>query len=105
MLMMRCALVTGVKTCALPISFEFVEQRAENHRPGRTERMAESDRATVDVDFVRVDLQIADRAQDDGGKGLVDLEPIDIRRVHRLGERRVGNMCVSMCRSRWERSP
>src|SRR3546814_13915703 len=82
MLMMRCALVTGVKTCALPISFEFVEQRAENHRPGRTERMAEGDRATVDVDFVRVDLQIADRAQHDGGKGLVDLEQIDIRRVH-----------------------
>src|SRR3546814_3320739 len=44
--------------------------------------MAEGDRATVDVDFVRVDLQIADRAQHDGGKGLVDLEQIDIRRVH-----------------------
>src|SRR3546814_7484634 len=44
--------------------------------------MAEGDRATVDVDFVRVDLQIADRAQHDGGKGLVDPEQIDIRRVH-----------------------
>src|SRR3546814_21143520 len=55
---------------------------AENHRPVRTERRAEGDRATGVVDFVRVDLQIADRAQHDGGKGLVDLERIDIRRVH-----------------------
>ncbi len=40
--------------------------------------MAQRDRAAVDVDSVRVDTERAGRGDADGGKGLVQLEQVDI---------------------------
>src|SRR3546814_10560313 len=67
----RCALVTGVQTCALPISdaWRIVGRRQQ-------------------VDHQRAeDLDLAGDAGD--------------AYVHRSEERRVGKECVSTCRSRW----
>src|SRR3546814_7224706 len=72
----RCALVTGVQTCALPIS--------RHPRRGRTERRCRgsprwpSSRARL-VPWI------------DRGRP----------RIRRSEERRVGKECVSTCRSRW----
>src|SRR3546814_2573640 len=68
----RCALVTGVQTCALPISrrggLGKFQARGENLvlRPRKTNVSSEFDQMNV-----------------------------------RSEERRVGNECVSTCRSRW----
>src|SRR3546814_11408091 len=80
----RCALVTGVQTCALPISLKAVSL---NYR----------------------DLLIADGLYRGGGaSGIVPLsdgagEVVAIG--ERSEERRVGNECVSTCRSRWSPYP
>ena len=46
---------------------------------GRTNRVAEGDGATVDVDLVHVGI-VHTRPSfiDDGGEGLVDLEEVDV---------------------------
>src|SRR3546814_6477912 len=92
----RCALVTGVQTCALPIC-----------RPGETEEK----RSNV----------VAQSFSEDGGftwspyeiivdsAGLKPCEPELIRSpdgkqllcLMRSEESRVGNECFSRCRSRW----
>src|SRR3546814_3186128 len=69
----RCALVTGVQTCALPIC----EQRLRSAEPRPL--------------FAEVER---DRDQMPRGEGR---RP----RHHRSEERRVGKECVSTCRSRW----
>src|SRR3546814_3131887 len=87
----RCALVTGVQTCALPIlqsrlggsgSFWFDELA-----PGRHQAVVGTDggdaRCTLDVPA-------------NAANGIADLGA-----VVRSEERRVGKECVSTCRSRW----
>src|SRR3546814_10006809 len=78
----RCALVTGVQTCALPI-FCLVAMEPPT---------------SMNADAVR----------DEKLKVLQALTPIDERNVDRVTvrgqrseERRVGKECVSTCRSRW----
>src|SRR3546814_3875532 len=73
----RCALVTGVQTCALPIS----RRQAARRYPGARRRDPWQ--------------QVADRAA--AGAGGFS------RR--RSEERRVGKECVSTCRSRWSPYP
>src|SRR3546814_3383534 len=68
----RCALVTGVQTCALPISL------LEMRRPGRGPSV---------------------KADSTGRQASSDPLPADGR--VRSEERRVGKECVSTCRSRW----
>src|SRR3546814_18723835 len=81
----RCALVTGVQTCALPILLGF--QRL--HRPGGpalAERLLGArrcDGAGADAAVVGADRRTAHA------------------RRRRSEERRVGKECVSTCRSRW----
>src|SRR3546814_9509545 len=73
----RCALVTGVQTCALPIS----GMRApSSHRTQEQAGLA-----------VRNPVDRADLAQD----------VVEIGQAGRSEERRVGKECVSTCRSRW----
>src|SRR3546814_9687239 len=80
----RCALVTGVQTCALPISLP----RSKISKPfGRLddERMKAVDRALLLV------------------VGLIwraSVIPLPAT-APRSEERRVGKECVSTCRSRW----
>src|SRR3546814_5500614 len=70
----RCALVTGVQTCALPI-------------------LAAGERAGGDRDRQR---RVRPDAEQAGGPGFDGDRGFD-----RSEERRVGKECVSTCRSRW----
>src|SRR3546814_2108978 len=89
----RCALVTGVQTCALPISIRSGDQ-PPHLNPGRLDA-----KAPEEVDPAAYDLV-----------GLAMQEPQYA--VHALWtlmvrseERRVGKECVSTCRSRWSPYP
>src|SRR3546814_8178388 len=74
----RCALVTGVQTCALPIY---------HHVPGGDGGREHDDRRGKDR---------RDHARH------IELERQERALVHvRSEERRVGKECVSTCRSRW----
>src|SRR3546814_1745931 len=73
----RCALVTGVQTCALPILWTW-----------------------VGAVLSRL-LHLRDSEQSDPrSRGTANLVRADHRGV-RSEERRVGKECVSTCRSRW----
>src|SRR3546814_8437158 len=76
----RCALVTGVQTCALPICTVI----RKNHR-GRERGEIEGARPLVVIERV----------------GIPGIGRPQILRVIRSEERRVGKECVSTCRSRW----
>src|SRR3546814_11238737 len=73
----RCALVTGVQTCALPISVAL-----------------ELD-AVVHIDAAHLRLGVA--------LGQLELGVLEVEDLlaERSEERRVGKECVSTCRSRW----
>src|SRR3546814_10703873 len=74
----RCALVTGVQTCALPIS----------RRARREQQLLAAAGTLIAAAFVF----------------LVLVEPAwstMVRASQRSEERRVGKECVSTCRSRW----
>src|SRR3546814_3742421 len=73
----RCALVTGVQTCALPIfeAVAVVALQAPVVQPGQ--------HGVLDAIAAEAPLQV-----------VVDAEG-------RSEERRVGKECVSTCRSRW----
>src|SRR3546814_5375434 len=92
----RCALVTGVQTCALPISFERVQLRE------LTVLKKGGQREPFDRDKLARSMMIALR------KRQVDPERLErvvngiVRRLEsRSEERRVGKEGVSTCRSRW----
>src|SRR3546814_19812458 len=109
----RCALVTGVQTCALPISadaeagdparlavtLERGDQRRDDARAARADRMAERGRAAMDVDLVVRDAEVVHREHRETGKGLGDFEQIDL--ADSSEERLDGKECVSMCQYRW----
>src|SRR3546814_9776027 len=71
----RCALVTGVQTCALPIWHQHIDESAINRAPAFCFSATNS--------FV---------------PGLVKAQSVPFLRSE---ERRVGKECVSTCRSRW----
>src|SRR3546814_13876429 len=81
----RCALVTGVQTCALPISEEEIAARF-----------------FVAVSVVKQRLRLASVSPK-----LLDIYADDgmtldqLMAFTRSEERRVGKECVSTCRSRW----
>src|SRR3546814_6383295 len=90
----RCALVTGVQTCALPIcvryakrkprtsiTFEYTMMKGVNDQPEHARGLALLMRK-LDAKVQRVNT------------AKVNLIP-------RSEERRVGKECVSTCRSRW----
>src|SRR3546814_10386687 len=86
----RCALVTGVQTCALPIclvDLVVLVRPHHGHVGGHLD----------DVDLVDL-LELGGLSEGRAGhaRELV---------VARSEERRVGKECVSTCRSRWSRYP
>src|SRR3546814_9523441 len=84
----RCALVTGVQTCALPI-FGTVSS------PEKAE-LARANGAWQTIDYSREN--VVERVLElTGGKKV----PVVYDGVGRSEERRVGKECVSTCRSRW----
>src|SRR3546814_4077378 len=82
----RCALVTGVQTCALPILTPY-----NGWVP-----------AALDPDSI-VPTRPFHTAYDSGNGYDFDRADVQSRgyTVHRSEERRVGKECVSTCRSRW----
>src|SRR3546814_7600062 len=84
----RCALVTGVQTCALPI-FVFIEDLRIDAVIGiyDWERRV---RQTLSFDIEMAFDNTVPAASDDIALTL-----------NRSEERRVGKECVSTCRSRW----
>ena len=60
---------------------QLVEYSADQDRASRTDRMAEGDRAAIDVDLRAVKLEIPDELFRDDRKSLVDLEQVDIVEV------------------------
>src|SRR3546814_3397112 len=73
----RCALVTGVQTCALPISDEDA------------------------ASFSREAIEAAMDAYDSYRQSGEHSDLFDAFGESRSEERRVGKECVSTCRSRW----
>src|SRR3546814_7606876 len=102
----RCALVTGVQTCALPISVGRKTEVIHDHRDAarQNERYNQDQGVEAALDF---------NLPAKSGQSLVKRLPacIDVvlRRLadqiqanaYRSEERRVGNEWVSTCRSRW----
>src|SRR3546814_9110384 len=89
----RCALVTGVQTCALPI---YVGKILGFVRPGTANDI--TDRPIL------FDVQVddLDRVVERFGATVTDTRIARIKdTVGRSEERRVGKECVSTCRSRW----
>src|SRR3546814_1076936 len=84
----RCALVTGVQTCALPILIGI-----------RNIVLAVNKMDLVDYDQAVYDGIAKDYAEFANGIGIKAFTPIPIS--GRSEERRVGKECVSTCRSRW----
>src|SRR3546814_8082153 len=87
----RCALVTGVQTCALPISmkaskFTPVYGAAMTFQPQMSNRIG--------------GFKVVGRVQRREWNGITaDLTQVE--RAARPEERRGGKECVSTCRSRW----
>src|SRR3546814_4977445 len=81
----RCALVTGVQTCALPISALALELMD----------------AGVEVLGIEFNEEIV---QSLNGR-LSRVVQADTTKQERSEERRVGKECVSTCRSRWSPYP
>src|SRR3546814_14556843 len=98
----RCALVTGVQTCALPILFYLA--MAPRYFGPVCRRLAEaglnSAAARVVLEKpIGQDLASAQAVNDAVGAAFPE-ERI-FRIDHRSEERRVGKECVSTCRFRW----
>src|SRR3546814_7776985 len=90
----RCALVTGVQTCALPISDEAaVEETFMNNNAQSALKLGHA-RACCLVAPARAGLSVAEYAATVVKKAVVG----------RSDERRVGKECVSTCRTRWSTS-
>src|SRR3546814_19655754 len=81
----RCALVTGVQTCALPISEVYYEAIAAALKLGH--------QALVLLPEIALTQQSLDRFEQRFGAPAWAW--------HRSEERRVGKECVCTCRSRW----
>src|SRR3546814_5023870 len=79
----RCALVTGVQTCALPISYRPLQNLAARG---------------VAIDSGQTQDKIGEGNKMPGKSVLVLAQFLAVIRSE---ERRVGKECVSTCRSRW----
>src|SRR3546814_11871964 len=85
----RCALVTGVQTCALPICWPRVRQARPNVAHEALAMLQAHQRISGLI------TQNVDTLHDPAGSH-------DVIELHgRSEERRVGEECVSPCRSRW----
>src|SRR3546814_941184 len=84
----RCALVTGVQTCALPISLDVTDKGV----------LA----VTLDGGDAGTALTVTGGASfGEDSKLQLKLSSIEEAEGERSEERRVGKECVSTCRSRW----
>src|SRR3546814_1024336 len=99
----RCALVTGVQTCALPISvaadrdYVLLLSDWSDEDPHAIVR-----KLKIQPDYYNhYKRTVGDFIRDARSDGLG--ATLDDRGAWRSEERRVGKECVSTCRSRWSR--
>src|SRR3546814_6111869 len=95
----RFALVTGVQTCALPISDRPLPEGRDGNGADELDVVAR-----VELDHLARDEAYIDRHLREIGNDLVEpfLRDLGKRDQHlRSEERRVGQEGVSTCRSRW----
>src|SRR3546814_12217595 len=91
----RCALVTGVQTCALPIFLLGQARRiVQHHRQQIGGRALGPDRAAKPA-----------LHQHRQATAMIDMRMAQHHRIDRTEERRVGKEWVSTCRSRWVTYP
>src|SRR3546814_4708698 len=102
-----CALVTGVQTCALPISIVFaqnLEPRSDiigvAHGGHDAERGADEGGGDFGAQFLACIGLRSEAARLVAAQSLGVAGPVR----ERSEERRVGKECVSTCRSRWSPS-
>src|SRR3546814_4351790 len=93
----RCALVTGVQTCALPILGCGMVQAAELSQQvlGLSAQNVARVRDLVDA------IGCPTTAPDLGAEHWLEHMRVDKKTQGRSEERRVGEECVRTCRSRW----
>src|SRR3546814_15529876 len=98
----RCALVTGVQTCALPISRSVLVFQRMNKEVAQEFQIPECDRKRFFsvYDDKNNKAPAASRAEWYEFVGI-GLGNGDDTGPERSEERRVGKECVSKCRSRW----
>src|SRR3546814_15371491 len=95
----RCALVTGVQTCALPI-LSLDEGKIRASANGKTNIIAAT--AIARGDLRTLSAEQAARVKDKMAAIVADHAPgTGATLAFRSEERRVGKECVSTCRSRW----
>src|SRR3546814_20037509 len=99
----RCALVTGVQTCALPISVIG----GAGKRRDAIAHMAQIAPHQVDIALRHRDADHIGMPRRDIADqfALLDMPARQVRGRRRSEERRVGKACVSTCRSRWSPYP
>src|SRR3546814_13473641 len=95
----RCALVTGVQTCALPISLHADLRAFGALAVGVAvpENVREVPAQSEHRHLQRLHVQAVRGVTAAGKTVVVDEDPLRLRSE----ERRVGKECVSTCRSRW----
>src|SRR3546814_1297191 len=96
----RCALVTGVQTCALPIYLMRLYFRGIS--PGRTSPLVAKRTWNQWMIHWYAFLRYA---EDVGWISGISFDLRDVKQSGRSEERRVGKECVSTCRSRWSPYP
>src|SRR3546814_13333012 len=89
----RCALVTGVQTCALPISALAVDDTGSPDAANAGQAVA----AMMDQRIDQCSGPVAGARVADKAGGLDDDDDVAVRSE----ERRVGTECVSTCSTRW----
>src|SRR6478735_12316279 len=86
---------------AAAVAAQVVHHRAEDAAAARADRMAESDRAAVDVRGLRVRAEHRDRVERDRGERLVHLDPLHVAdRLARLLERLLPRIRRRACKPR-----
>src|SRR3546814_2987795 len=95
----RCALVTGVQTCALPIyyGYWFAPEREVLQKAIDASQTNVSGR--VRLKLYKGNVTVVGRQSE------TSLYDPDVATFERSEERRVGKECVSTCRSRWSPYP
>src|SRR3546814_10006654 len=84
----RCALVTGVQTCALPICIDFAVPVTAGYFYPHPDGPDENPGDPSGESFFRL-------------KEYYNFDRVPVGEFDRSEERRVGKECVSTCRSRW----
>src|SRR3546814_10025103 len=93
----RCALLTGVQTCALPILRQAAQHLARDHLPEAVLLL----RPVYQYLLREARLGLAPVLADQIAQQGLPVLGLDARSE----ERRVGKECVSTCRSRWSPYP